>query len=89
MFVCISRHKRGSKTFLEGGVANKSRHGARNVGGSAEGHNGDHGETAIVELGGLLLLESLGVDAREVNGREDDSGEVTALGVVSALGLGD
>ena len=74
---------------LEGRVANESGHRARNVGGSAEGHDGDHGETAVVELGGLLLLESLGVDAREVNRREDDGGEVAALSVVSAPGLGD
>ena len=79
----------GVSDNLEGRVANEGRYGSRDIVGGDEGHDGDHGKTAVVELTVLLLGHGLGVDAREVNGRENNGGVGSSLGVVSSLGLGD
>jgi len=84
-FVCSNKQK----THLEHGVASKSRDRSWDVGSSAERHDGDHSKTAVVELGILLLLECLGGDVGEVNRRENDSGQISALGVMRALDLCD
>ena len=79
----------GVSDNLEGRVANEGRYGSRDIVGGDEGHDGDHGKTAVVELTVLLLGHGLGVDAREINGRENNGGVGSSLGVVSSLGLGD
>jgi len=61
---------------------------SRNIARTDIRHDGNHGKTAVVELPAALLLKSVGVDAGEVEAREDDLGERSALGVVGALGLG-
>ena len=69
-------------------VAAEEGDGSGNIACRDIAHDADHGKAAVVELPAALLLESLGVDAREVELGEDDLGERSALGVVSALGLG-
>ena len=50
-----------------------------------EGHDSDHGESAIVQFSVLLDLQSLSAHPRKINGREDNCGVRTTLHVVSSL----
>ena len=74
---------------LESRVSNKGRDGSWDVSGGAEGHDGDHGKTSVVELSALLLHQLSSVNTREVNWGEDNSWEFSSLGVVGSLGLSD
>lgn len=53
-----------------------------------EGHDSDHGESAVVQFSVLLDLQSFSAHAREVNWREDNGGEWSSLHVVSSFGFG-
>jgi len=76
-----------TKIDLESRVSNKGRDGSWDIVSGDERHDGDHGKTSVVELTVLLLLQSLGIDVREVNWRENNSGKGSSLGVVGGLRL--
>merc|ERR1719199_739845 len=56
-------------------VAAEEGDGSRDIASTDIRHDADHGKTAVVELPAALLLQSLGVDAGEVELGEDDLGE--------------
>ena len=74
---------------LEGGVADEGRNGSRNVNRAEEGHDGDHGETSVVQFRDPLPLQGGRIDVGEIDGGEDHAGHVPALHVMSTLGFRD
>ena len=73
---------------LEHGVSNKSRNRSRNVGSSNEGHDGNHGQTSVVQFTALLDLHLLWVRGSKVDWGEDNGGKVSSLCVVSSSVFG-
>jgi hypothetical protein len=52
-----------------------------------KGHDGNHGETAIVQLTGSLDLESVSVNIGKVNLGKDNLGQVTSHHVMRLVGF--
>ena len=74
---------------LEHWVSSKSRNGSRNVGGCAERHNSNHGQSSIVQFTILLDLHGGIIDRGKVNRWEDDGWGLSSLGVVGSVGFRD
>lgn len=74
-------------TYLEHVKAGKGGNRSRNVVGGNEGHDGNHGKTAIVQFTVLLSLQSFLADTREINRGEDNGGQRSSLHVVGTLGF--
>ena len=74
---------------LEHGVSCQNWNGSWDVGGSNEGHDGDHGQTSVVQFPVSLCLHCGFVNTGEIDRREDDSRKVSSLGVVGTAGLRD
>ena len=73
---------------LEGGVSSKSRYRSRDVVGSNERHDGNHGKTSIVKLTAPLRLKNSRINIGEIEFGENNLRKRTSLGVVGILGLG-
>ena len=75
--------------YLESRVSGKKRNGSGNVCGGNEGHDGDHSKTSVVQFAALAELHLVGILGGEVDGGEDDRGQVASLGVVHSRSFRD
>ena len=60
---------------------------SRDVVGSDESHDSNHSKTSVVQFTVLLHLQSIGINIREIELREDNFRGVSSLHVVGALGF--
>jgi hypothetical protein len=77
----------GNKECLKGIDASKSRDRSWDGVFRDKGHDGNHGETAIVQLTGSLGLEGIRVNIGKVNLGKDNGGQVTSHHVMRLLGF--
>jgi hypothetical protein len=77
----------GDKECLKGIDASKNRDRSWDGVFREKGHDGNHGETAIVQLTRSLGLEGIRVNIGKVNLGKDDGGQVTSHHVMRLLGF--
>ena len=77
----------GNEECLEGIDASKSRDRSWDGVFRDKGHDGNHGETAIVQLTRSLGLEGICVNIGKVNLGKDNGGQVTSHHVMRLLGF--
>ena len=74
---------------LEHGVSNECRDRSRNICRGNKGHDGNHGQTPVVQFSTLLDFHLFGIAGGEVDWRENNGRHRSALCVVCSLRFSD